>query len=102
MASVALFASLAVSRKTAKPAPQLQFPHIPSDTRNPVYRRTKKLAGMTRNTCCHRAAQMYTRSMAAVILLPVILMFMGNSRLSTGYTFEPLYGSRYYAIKTIT
>ncbi len=34
--------------------------------------------------------------MAAVILLPVILMFMGNSRLSTGYTFEPLYGSRYY------
>ncbi|MDE7326583.1 MAG: YfhO family protein [Lachnospiraceae bacterium] len=34
--------------------------------------------------------------MAAAILLPVILMFMGNSRLSTGYAFEAFYGSRYY------
>ena len=35
-------------------------------------------------------------SLGAVILLPVILMFLGNSRLGTGYQFDFWYSSKYY------
>lgn len=35
-------------------------------------------------------------SLGAVILLPVVAMFLGNSRLGTGYQFDFWYSSKYY------